>query len=221
MAFLLLLNSAHPCSAAELAEGLYIDIPNDFAEAEMKDKKVLFHGFNNTLGIELGIYTQRDLQTNRVHSWADKTDAELSSIAAEAIAAQNEDTAAISGWSIFKNEQMNFIVFDGTITADTGEVLTYLQYCTIINGGTLQLTFYKNEAFTDDERQMTEGITQSAHYDKLSEPGIDTSIILKLGGIVLVIIGLILSVVWNIRRYRKKVRKEVESQHRITNVQKI
>lgn len=195
--------------ATELKDGLTIAIPDGYSETEIDGKGVLYHGVN-VQGIELGIYEQRNLQTNKIHSWSDKTDEELATMAAHAIEEQDSENTTIEAWSLCTNEQMKYIAFEGSMTADSGDGMEFIQYCTFINGGTLQLTFYKAGEFTAGEKDLAQATAISAHYAHITEPGVDTAFILTLAGVGLVIILLILSVVWNIRRYRRKVKKEVE-----------
>ena len=193
--------------AETLDNGLVIDT-TDWQPSLLEDAEaqLIYHADRGEL--ELGIYTKRDLTSNRTHSWRDLSEEDLRTLADEIMRSQESTLTQLEDWSTFRSQQMQFLKFFGTVTNESGESKNFIQYLTIENGGTLQFSFYKSAAFSPQDIAVADAFVESAYFEELSDPSIDTNMILKLSGIALVIILLVASVIWNIRRYRKKLQKK-------------
>lgn len=196
------------CFAEEFENGLTVDLSSDWTKSNLdnKDKNLIYHANNGEL--ELGIYSKRDLKSNKINSWKQLSDEELMSLAETAINEQNpKKGVSIEDWSSFDNNQMRFLKFTGTITNKEDRQMQFVQYTTIQNGGTLQFTFYKDKAFDNSDIKVMDTIVSSAIFNEITEAAVDKKIILTFAGIIIAIVLLIASAVWNVRRYRKKLGK--------------
>lgn len=198
------------CYAQDFDNGLYISIPSEWNEKPMDNKDIIYHGNSETDKLELAISTKRNIQTNRINNWKDIPEAEIKKQANKSLEKQKKDNdTQLKKWELLETPQMRFLIFDGTIT-NNKKTTFFTQYITIINGGTLQFSFYSKSPLTNHQKEVAESIVSTAHYDKITQASIDTKIILEVIGIFLVIILLIASVIWNIKRYRKKIKMEVK-----------
>ena len=75
---------------------------------------------------------------------------------------------------------------------------------TIVNGGSLQITFYSDDSFTNAQDEIIKGVISSIKFTNITEPSIDKKIIIELSAIFIGIILLIGSVIWHIKRYRRR-----------------
>ena len=192
------------CFAATLDNGLTVDTSGwQSSELEHPDAHLIYHG--DLEDLELGIFTKRDLTSNRTHSWGALSEEELEALAAAVMDTQKDDSASVEDWSTFYSPQMRFLKFTGKVSNEEGKQKNFVQYFTIENGGTLQFSFYKDTAFSAQDLSVMDDFVGSAHFEESSEPSIDTVIVLKLAGILFLIILLAASVIWNIRRYRRKI----------------
>lgn len=193
-----------------LSNDLNVILDKSWKSDSLDSKSVLYHGFNDKKNLELGIFETRNYKTNREHSWSNYSKEELSYRAEESIKSQKESSPTkISDYSLYENEQLKFIAFAGTVTNDDNQTKNFLQYITVYNGGTIQICFYSDKKFNNAQLKVAEDFVRTCEFNKTAKPSIDRSIIIKLILIVIVIILLILSLVWNIRRYRKKGKNHV------------
>ena len=189
--------------AETLDNGLVIDTTGwQSSILEDADTQLIYHADCGDL--ELGIYTKRDLTSNKAHSWRDLSEMNLRALATKIISSQKSTFTQLEEWSTFHTQQMQFLKFFGTVTNESGEAKHFIQYLTIENGGTLQFSFYKGVAFSSQDISVTDAFVESAYFKELLDPSIDTNTILKLTGVALLILLLVFSVMWNIQRYRKK-----------------
>ncbi len=192
------------CFAVTLDNGLTIDTSGwQSSELEHSDDHLIYHGDQESL--EVGIFTKRNLTSNRAHSWGALSEEELEALAAAVMNTQKDTVTNIEDWSTFCSQQMRFLRFTGKVTNEGNKSKNFVQYLTIENGGTLQFSFYKDTAFSAQDMSVMDNFVESAHFEELSEPSIDTAIVLKLAGILFIAVLLVASVIWNIRRYRRKI----------------
>ena len=193
--------------AIDTESGLHFDIPNGWDQTDLgkKEKYLIYHGECASLGLELGVYSHRTIQTNLENNWINYSEDELKAQAEMAINNQKEggDTN-ITDYSIMNTEQMRFIVFDGVVKNKESEEKNFTQYLTIVNGGSLHFSFYSDEPLTEFQLSESELILRSTTADALTEQRIDTSLVFKLVGLGIVLLLMIASVIWNVCRYRKK-----------------
>lgn len=188
-----------------LDDGLHIQLPSSWNQTKLdnKDENLIYHAENGDL--ELGIYSKRDLKSNLTNSWANYSNEQLRDLAETAMDTHKKKSGTvISNWSQFDNKQMRFLRFQGKVVNEEGDVKYFTQYTTIQNGGTLQFSFYKETNFTNADIAIMDSLVKSAHYDTITGRSVDTIIICKLSALLLVIVLLVGSVIWNIRRYRRK-----------------
>ena len=198
-------------SAATFDDGLNVAISDRWIKEPLDSKGLVYHGRSVDGQLEFSIITSRTLKSNLSHTWADLSDEELQS-RAEDIAEKGADHIILEDNRLLHTPQMKFIVFDGTIVdeEETSDKKTYFtQYTTIVNGGTLQFSFFRSDRPLDEkDKSITETIVRDAYYDKITTKAIDGKIAFYLAAAAVVVILLILSVIWNIRRYRKKIAGE-------------
>ncbi|MBQ3292508.1 MAG: hypothetical protein IJH43_09155 [Mogibacterium sp.] len=207
---LIVLTSAHSF-AVDTEGGLHFDVHDGWEQTELgkKEKDLIFHGESKSLGLELGVFTHRTIQTNLENNWIDLSEAELEAKAEDVINSQKENgDIIVNDYSILNTDQMRFIVFNGIVKNKESKEKNFIQYLTIVNGESLHFSFYSDTPLTKEQLAASEAIVHSARVDALTEKKIDNALIIKLAGLALVLILMIASVIWHVRHYRKKTMKK-------------
>lgn len=193
------------CYGKEPSEEFYISFPSNFIETQTEEKNVIYHGESKADNLEAQIYSVRNLKTNKIHNLKSMSLSELETQAQETVLNQEEDSPVkIKGWKILETEDIVFLVFDGTILAEDNSKQYITQYMTIVNGGSLQITFYSDDSFTNAQDEIIKDVISSIKFTNITEPSIDKKIIIELSVIFIGIILLIGSVIWHIKRYRRR-----------------
>ena len=198
-------------SAATFDDGLHVPISDRWVKEPLDSKGLVYHGRSVDGQLEFSLLTSRTLKSNLSNTWAGLSDEELKAKAKDVVK-KGADNIIFDDNRILHTPQMKFIVFDGTIIdgEEGSDKKTYFtQYTTIVNGGTLQFSFFRSDHPLDENDQsIAESIVKDAYYDKITTKAIDGKIAFYLAAAAVVVILLILSVIWNIRRYRKKIAGE-------------
>ena len=193
------------CYAKESSEEFYINFPSSFIETQMEEKNVLYHGESKADNFEVRVYSVRNLKTNKIHDLKNMSPSELETQAKETALNKDEDSPVkINSWELLETEDIVFLVFDGTILAEDNSKQYITQYMTIVNGGSLQITFYSDDSFTDAQDEIIKSVISSIKFTNITEPSIDRKIIIELSAIFIGIVLLIGSVIWHIKRYRRR-----------------
>ncbi|MGM9662957.1 MAG: hypothetical protein ACI3WR_07715 [Oscillospiraceae bacterium] len=194
-----------PCQALTLEGGLSLTLPDSWEETELDREGLLLHAMSGDGRFELGLASSRTLRTNYVNNWKDVPVSQLEE-QAEALCSQTSKQMRLTGWSLLEQPQMRFLVFSGELLDESSGAVTsgFTQYTTIVNGGTLQLTFYYDGALSDSDRAEFDALAESLRFDTLTGRSFDRDLVLKMAGLAAVVLLLIASLVWNILRYRRK-----------------
>lgn len=202
--------------ALDLSGGLSIPFTDDWKEDTSAEQSeyLLYKGSSSAMDLEVSVITNRNLQTNLTNNYSSLSDDELAQLAEEAVQTSTDnDSIELDDYKLIKGKQLTFLRFDGEYknTEDTESISGdhFTQYVTVANGGSLQINFYKDgTALSNEEKEVLEStIIQNVQYEELTPRSVDQHIILKLGGIALVVFLLIGSVALHIWYRRKKMRK--------------
>lgn len=193
------------CYGKEPSEEFCISFPSSFIETQTEEKNVIYQGESKADNLEARIYSVRNLKTNKIHNLKSMSLSELETQAQETVLNQEEESPVkIKSWEILEIEDIVFLVFDGTILAEDDLKQYITQYMTIVNGGSLQITFYSDDSFTNAQDEIIKDVISSIKFTNITEPSIDKKIIIELSAIFIGIILLIGSVIWHIKRYRRR-----------------
>ena len=128
---------------------------------------------------------------------------------------EEEKNLIYSSYEILDND-LRFLVLNGTLLDHndlTTELAEFIQYTTIVNGENITFQYYSyGDEISLNEKEVSKEIINSIKFDTTSNQiKYSTDLILKALGIILFLILAILSVLWHIRRYKRKLKQCKES----------
>ena len=193
--------------AVSFDDGLNVPLSDDWIESELDNKDVIFHADSAVRSLSLSILSNRTFRSNYINNLKQETKEELDG---ELDAILQSDMSKrgvfITGGKILEQEQLTFLQIAGYIQPEDEDVQEYFtEFVTIVNGGTLQLTFYKENApLSEQDLAYSEEIVRGIRYDRITERSIDGNILWKVILIGVVFIFLIVSLIWRLVRIRKR-----------------
>ncbi|NCB04534.1 MAG: hypothetical protein EOM69_03320 [Clostridia bacterium] len=210
------------------AYGLSISLPDDWAlftpdtpdddpnlsmlEADgatvretLKSSSIVLHCLRQDRTAELSVVAFTDKRVKQTFSYLACDDKQLDNQGKKIIGYDLDSGVNYEAYTIYRTPQIAFLRFTGSVKAEDKLVSEFVQYATVVNGNAFNITLRCDADLLDsDAEALVKQVVDSMQFDELLEKPVNVTDILVLVGFAVVFIGLVVSLVITVVKFKKK-----------------